>query len=207
METAIIIGRCSTTERKQDVQRQVRELKDKYSHAFKIVDVIEYYQSGTKNKEINHSILSGVKENQIQNIIVTEISRIGRRVIEVLNFIEDCNQNKINVVISNYNMHSLTDQKEPNSMVQTMLQIAATFSNMELQLIKERLNSGRKHYIEKGGVIGRKSGSKESEKMFLEKHKDVQKYLKQDLSIRMIAKLTSKSNGTIQKVKRTLIEK
>lgn len=207
MEKAIIIARCSTNERKQDVQRQVVELKNKYSNMYNIVDVIEYYQSGTKNQETNKATLKRVIENNIQNIIVSEISRIGRRVIEVLNFIDVCNNNKVNVIISNYNMHSLTEQKEPNSIVQTMLQIAATFSNMELQLTKERLNSGRRHYIEKGGTLGRKSGSAETDKFFLQKHKDIEKHLKQELSIRMIAKLTNKSNGTIQKVKRLLVEK
>ena len=73
---------------------------------------------------------------------------------------------------------------------------------MELNLIKERLSSGRNKFIDEGGKLGRKVGYRKSNEAFIDENKDVIKFLKQEQSIRNIMKLTGKSSGTIQKVKR-----
>lgn len=59
-------------------------------------------------------------------------------------------------------------------MAQAMLQIAAVMARNELELIKERLNSGRRKYIAEGGKLGRKEGTKESREEFL---KNIRKLL------------------------------
>lgn len=110
MEKAIIIARCSTNENRQDVTRQSEELNSKYGNQFKIVKTFAYYQSGTKNDEMNKQILEYAIDNKIENILVSEISRIGRKVISVLQFIEQCSENKINVIIDNYNLNSLNNR-------------------------------------------------------------------------------------------------
>ena len=189
---------------KQDVERQTEELYKKYSVTHDIIKKFSYYLSGLKNTEKNIEILNYAVENKVENIIVSEISRISRKVIDVLQFVEKCNKHKINVIIDNYKMHTLNSDKTENSMVQTMLHIGASFAQMELRLTQQRLNSGRKRYIEKGGVLGRKKGSKEKKADFLVKHKDVSKLLNQNLSIRHIMKITEKSSGTVQKVKKLL---
>jgi len=89
-------------------------------------------------------------------------------------------------------------------MTKTMLQIGASFSEMEMRHTQSRLNSGRAKYIAGGGKLGRKLGTALSKEETLEKHKDIIKHLKQGQSIRNIMKLTDKSNGTVQKVKQLL---
>ncbi|UAY52741.1 recombinase family protein [Ferruginibacter albus] len=205
METAIIISRCSTNENKQDVTRQTIDLSKKYSSNFEIVKVFEYYKSGRKNDIELNEILNYVITNNIQHILFTEVSRIARRVIEILVFVENCTKHKINVVIDNYNMQSLNSDKTENMLTKTMLQIGASFSEMELKHTQSRLNSGRAKYIASGGVLGRKPNSKQTKEKTLEKHKDVIKYIKQGQSIRTIMKLTDKSSGTIQKIKQLLV--
>ena len=205
METAIIIARCSTNEKKQDVNRQVEELKEKYSNQFNIVEVYSYYESGTKNNKQNDEVLELVNNKGIQNIIVSEISRIARRVIKVLEFVEVCNTNKINIIIDNYNLHTLTKDKEVNEMVHMMLTMGASFAQMELNSTMKRMNSGRNKYIKDGGTLGRKEGSKETNSEFLSKHKDIMKQIKQGQSVRNIMKITGKSSGTIMKIKKILI--
>jgi DNA invertase Pin-like site-specific DNA recombinase len=120
-------------------------------------------------------------------------------------FLERCNDNGINIIIDNFKLHTLLPNGEKNSMVQTMLSIASTFASMELSLIQERLNSGRAKYIRDGGVLGRKIGSEKDPKRLMTEHADIIKFLKQGQSVRNIMKLTSKSSGTIQKVKKLLI--
>lgn len=202
MEKVIIIARCSTNETKQDVTRQTEELTAKYRDQFEIVKTFAYYQSGTKNDEMNKEMLEYAIKNKIENILVTEISRIGRKVISVLQFIEQCSENKINVIIDNYNLNSLNKDKTVNITTQLILNISSSISCIELQETKRRLDSGRNKYINSGGVLGRKVGYRKSNDELLEENKDVVKFIRQNQSIRNIMKLTGKSSGTVQKVKK-----
>ncbi|ESU27666.1 hypothetical protein FSS13T_01390 [Flavobacterium saliperosum S13] len=202
MEKAIIIARCSTNENKQDVSRQSKELRKVYGGQYEIVKEFTYYKSGTANDDINDEILDFAIKNNIRHIIALEISRISRKISSFALFLEKCNEHKINIIIDNFKLHTLLPSGETNSMVQTMLSIASTFANLELSLIKERLNSGRSKFINEGGKLGRKVGYRKSNEAFIEENKDVIKFLRQEQSIRNIMKLTGKSCGTIQKVKR-----
>lgn len=202
MEKAIIISRCSTNENRQDATRQSQELTANYGNQYVIVKEFTYYQSGTKNDEVNTEILDFAIVNNVKHIITLEISRISRKISSFALFLEKCNDNKINIIIDNFKLHTLLPTGEVNAMVQTMLSIASTFASMELALIKERLNSGREKYIRDGGKLGRKTGSIKDPKKLLSEHADVVKYLKQGQSIRNTMKLTNKSSGTVEKIKK-----
>lgn len=204
MGKAIIIARCSTNEMKQDVSRQSEELQQKFSNQFEIVKTFAYYLSGTKNESNNSEMLAFAISNGIENIIVSEISRISRKVVKVLQFIEQCNEQKINVIIDNYNLHTLNKDKTVNTMVQMMLSIGASFAQMELEQTKIRLNSGRTKYINNGGVLGRKKNSLKDVKKLLSEHSDIVKFIKQGQSVRNIMKLTGKSSGSVQKIKKII---
>jgi DNA invertase Pin-like site-specific DNA recombinase len=204
MERAIIVSRCSSNEKRQDVSRQTYDLYNKWSKQYEIVDKLEYYKSGEKNDKEMYEIIAYAVNNKIHHILFSEISRIGRRVIETLVFIENCTKQRINVYIDNYNMNSLNEDKTENMMTKIMLQIGATFAEMELRQTHNRLKSGRDKYIANGGRLGRNPDTKLTKEQILEKHKDIIKYLNQGQSIRNIMKLTTKSSGTIQKVKEFL---
>lgn len=205
MERAIIVSRCSSNEKRQDVSRQTYDLQNKYSKVYEIVEKLEYYKSGEKNDKELDEIIQYAVTNNIQHILFSEISRIGRRVIETLLFIENCTKHSINVYIDNYNMNSLNEDKSENMMTKVMLQIGATFAEIELKQTYNRLNSGRDKHIANGGRVGRNPDTKLTKEQILEKHKDIVKYLNQGQSVRNIMKLTSKSSGTIQKVKQAMI--
>ncbi|TDE01507.1 recombinase family protein [Flavobacterium sandaracinum] len=202
MERAILVSRCSTNESRQDVSRQSAELAAKYSGQYIIVKEFSYYESGTKNDEVNKEILNFSINNNIDHIITLEISRISRKISSFALFLESCNSHNVNIIIDNFQLHTLLPCGQPNSMVQTMLSIASTFSAMELSLIKERLQSGRRKFVAGGGVLGRKMGSVKTTTDLLKDHSDVLKYIRQGQSVRNIMKLTGKSSGTIQKVKK-----
>ena len=204
MEKAIIISRCSTNESKQDVTRQSQSLTSTYGNQFDIVKEFTYYKSGTKNDEVNAEILDYAIQNGVKHIISLEISRISRKISSFALFLERCNDNNINIIIDNFKLHTLLPNGEKNAMVQTMLSIASTFANMELSLIQERLNSGRAKYIRDGGKLGRKEGSIKDDKKLITEHSDIVKYLRQGQSVRNTMKLTDKSSGTVQKIKKIL---
>lgn len=206
MEKAIIIARCSSNESRQDVTRQTEELISNYGNQFNIVKEFTYYKSGTKNDEVNAEILDFAVTNQVKHIITLEISRISRKISSFALFLEKCNEHKINIIIDNFKLHTLLPNGDTNAMVQTMLSIASTFASMELSLIKERLNSGRAKYINDGGKLGRKNGSTKTTKDLLAEHSDIVKFVKQNQSIRNIMTLTNKSSGTVQKIRKILMQ-
>jgi DNA invertase Pin-like site-specific DNA recombinase len=204
MEKAIIISRCSTTDTRQDVTRQSEELMTNYGNTYQIVKEFSYYKSGTKNDDVNDEILEYAITNDVKHIMASETSRISRKISSFALFLEKCNEHKINIIIDNYKLHTLLENGEVNGMVQTMLSIASTFATAELRLIKSRLDSGRAKYIKDGGKLGRKVGSTKSGKQLLSEHSDIVKFIRQKHSVRNIMKLTGKSSGTIQKVKRLI---
>jgi DNA invertase Pin-like site-specific DNA recombinase len=204
MEKAIIISRCSTNETKQDVTRQSEQLTSSYGQQYQIVKEFTYYKSGTKNDEVNAEILDFAIQNGVKHIIAIEISRISRKISSFALFLERCNDNNINIIIDNFKLHTLLPSGEKNAMVQTMLSIASTFASMELSLIQERLNSGRAKYIRDGGILGRKVGSTKDDTKLLSEHADIVKFLRQGQSVRNTMKLTGKSSGTVQKVKKLM---
>jgi DNA invertase Pin-like site-specific DNA recombinase len=205
MEKAIIISRCSTNDSKQDVSRQSEELRSAYGGTYRIVKEFSYYQSGTKNDEVNKEILNFAIQNDIKHIIALEISRISRKISTFALFLEKCNASKINIIIDNYKLHTLLENGEVNGMVQTMLSIASTFASAELRLIKTRLDSGRKKYIKDGGKLGRSKGSTKDAKQLLIQHSDIVKFVRQNQSVRNIMTLTGKSSGTVQKVRKLVL--
>lgn len=205
MEKAIIISRCSTSETRQDVTRQQQQLLLTYGHQYQIVKEFTYYKSGTKNDEVNDEILNFAINNDVKHIIALEISRISRKISSFALFLEKTNDNGINIIIDNFKLHTLLPDGNKNEMVQTMLHIAQNFSTIELSLLKERLNSGRAKYIKDGGKLGRKEGSIKDSAKLLKEHADIVKYIRQGQSVRNTMKLTGKSCGTVQKVKRLVI--
>jgi len=206
MEKAIIISRCSTNESKQDVTRQSEELISNYGSTYQIIKEFSYYQSGTKNDEVNAEILEFAIANDVKHIIALETSRISRKISSFALFLEKCNEYHINIIIDNFKLHTLLESGEINGMVQTMLSIASTFASAELRLIKSRLDSGRAKYIKDGGTLGRKVGSTKDTKKLLLEHSDIVKYVRQKQSIRNVMKLTGKSSGTVQKIRNLLLE-
>ena len=206
MENAIIISRCSSNENqnRQDVLRQQESLISTYGQQYNIVKEFTYYLSGTKNDEVNSEILEYAIKNNVNHIIALEISRISRKISSFALFLEKCNDNKINIIIDNFKLHTLLPSGEINGMVQTMLSIASTFASLELSMIKERLNSGRDKFIRDGGKLGRKIGSEKDPKKLVSEHSDIIKFLRQNQSVRNTMKLTGKSCGTIMKIKRIL---
>lgn len=205
-----VYTRISTDNGKQDTQRQVDELKE---HSLKmgyvVVQVYEERISGVKkngDRPVLMRMLEDSKSGLFEKVLVWEISRLGRSVVESLNTIELLNKNKVSLFIKNYNLETLNANGEENPLSKFMIQILLSVATMERDLIRSRFQSGYRNYINNGGKVGRKVGEVESKEKFLEKHKEVVKLLKRGLSLRQISKLTDgTSTTTIMKVKKWLM--
>jgi DNA invertase Pin-like site-specific DNA recombinase len=204
----VIQSRVSTNI--QDYKRQTDELLQ-YSEnmGYKVEGIFEEKISGAKKNEERPQLIEMIdfiKKNNIDKVLCWELSRLGRNTIEVLKTIQLLNENKISLFIKNYNIETLTDNKEINPLSQFMIQILTSVSEMERTQIRQRVKSGYECYRKNGGKVGRKEGFRKNEEVLLTEHKDIVKLLKQDLSVRKIMKLTDKSSGTIMKIKKTLLE-
>jgi DNA invertase Pin-like site-specific DNA recombinase len=194
----------------QDNQRQINELTD-YSknRNWDVVKVYEEKISGiTKNEErpVLLDMISFIQKNNIDKVLCWELSRLGRNIVEVLQTIELLNQKKISLFIKNYNLETLDDNKEVLPLSQFMIQILSSVNQMERLQIRQRIKSGYDNYRKCGGTVGRKKGYKKSDDNLLDEHRDIIKYIRQGQSVRNTMKLTGKSSGTIQKIKRLLYD-
>lgn len=200
----VIYSRVSTIT--QDYKRQTEELKE-YSQkmGFQVVKTFEEKISGGKNNEERPKLMemiNFIKENEIDKVLCWELSRIGRNTIEVLKTIKLLNDNCISLFIKNYNIETLNDKCEVNPLSQFMIQILTSVSEMEKTTIRQRVKSGYDQFRKNGGKVGRKEGYKKDKERLLEENKDVLKLLKQGYSVRKVMKLTEKSSGTVQKIKK-----
>jgi DNA invertase Pin-like site-specific DNA recombinase len=202
----VIYSRVSTIT--QDYKRQTEELKE-YSQkmGFQVIKTFEEKVSGGKNNEERPKLMemiNFIKENKIDKVLCWELSRIGRNTIEVLKTIKLLNDNCISLFIKNYNIETLNDKCEVNPLSQFMIQILTSVSEMEKTTIRQRVKSGYEQFRKNGGKVGRKEGYRKDKERLLEENKDVVKLLKQGYSVRKTMKLTDKSSGTVQKIKRLI---
>jgi len=207
MIKAVIYSRVSSEGNRQDTERQTNELIE-YANkmGYKLVEVYEEKVSGYKKNEdrpIFSRMLEEIEKGAIDKVLVWELSRIGRSVIQSLQNIQLLTDKKVSIYIKNFNLETLNDDKTPNSLSMFMVQILFSVANMEAQLTKSRMVSGYRNHINNGGKVGRKSGFIETEEETIQKHSDVLKLLKKKLSIRQISGLTNKSTNTVLKVKST----
>ena len=210
MTKAVIYSRVSSEGNRQDTERQTNELKE-YANkmGYELVAIYEEKVSGFKKNEdrpIFSKMLEEIEKGTIDKILVWELSRIGRSVIQSLQNIQLLTDKKVSIYIKNFNLETLNDDKTPNSLSMFMVQILFSVANMEAQLTKSRMVSGYRNHIKNGGKVGRKLGSIETEEETIQKHSDVLKLLKKKLSIRQISGLTNKSTNTVLKVKSTALK-
>jgi hypothetical protein len=202
----VIYSRVSTNS--QDYKRQTEELLDfSKTMNYEVVSIFEEKISGGKTNEERPELMkmiNFVKTNKIDKVLCWELSRIGRNTIEVLKTIQLLNENCISLYIKNHNIETLNDKCEINPMSQFLIQILTSVSEMEKTQIRQRIKSGYESFRKNGGKVGRKEGFKKDNETLLTEHKDVVKLLKQGYSVRKTMKLTDKSSGTIQKIKKLI---
>ena len=204
--TAAIYARVSSTTDRQNTERQVIDLTEYAKrNGLNIVRVYEEHISGAK-KNIDRPVLNDClqycKENHIGTLLVSELSRLGRNTFEVLATVRDLVDCHINVYFQKEQMHLLDGNGKPSLFTPILIATLSTCAEMERENIQYRLNSGRRVYIEKGGQLGRKKGSVKSKEKKEEEYKDVLTYLNKGYKIADIAKLTSTSVSTVQRLKR-----
>ena len=203
MMKTVIFARVSTNV--QEYDRQIYELTTlAKSNGWSVEAVFAEKISGAKfNKERTEllNMVSYVEANHINKVLVTELSRLGRDTLQVLEVIQMLNEKGISLYIQNYNIETLTKDGKVNAMSQFLITILAEVARMERKTIRERVESGYRNYRANGGKVGRKIGYKKAEETIREQYTEEIKLLKKGYSLRNISKITGTSINTIRKCK------
>lgn len=147
-------ARCSINETKQDINRQVRELKE--SGAEEIF--LEYEHGDSKIKDQQQAMFESASEGD--TIITLEVSRLARSTRQLCDIIDVIREKHLQLVI----VGSITlDCRNGNCdpMSEAFLQMAGVFAQLELAMTRARVRSGMANAKAKGVVIGRPQLTKE----------------------------------------------
>ena len=147
-------ARCSTNETKQDINRQVRELKAAGAEEI----VVEYEHGDSKIKSQQAAMIDQAAAGD--SIIVLEVSRLARSTQQLCEIIERVREKHLRlVIVGSITLDCRNGQADPMS--EAFLQMAGVFSQLELAMIRTRVRSGMENARAKGKQIGRPQVSKE----------------------------------------------
>ena len=147
-------ARCSTNETKQDINRQVRELKTAGAEEI----FIEYEHGDSKIKSQQAQMFAQAQAGD--TVIVLEVSRLARSTQQLCEIIERVREKRLRlVIVGSITLDCRSGQADPMS--EAFLQMAGVFSQLELAMIRSRVRSGMENARAKGRQIGRPQVSKE----------------------------------------------
>ena len=208
MKKVVLLLRVSTNSQDYEYQRNtLTELCKR--NGWQIVHTVENKVSGAKKNEDREEIielLDYVKHNNVDMVLATEVSRIGRNTLEALKTIEILNEHKVNLYFANYGIETLLPNAEVNPIARLLLTICLEISSYERNLIRYRMKAGYEDYLKKRKEnpnlrLGRQGYSKD-EKSYRDDYKEELTLLRKGISLRNIQKLTGTSIGTLQKIKK-----
>lgn len=141
-------ARCSTNESRQDIDRQVRELKAAGAEEI----FLEYEHGDAAVKKQQQTLFDTAQEGD--TIITLEVPRLARSTKQLCEIIEIINAKHLRlVIVGSITMDCRNGHADP--MTEAFLQMAGVFSQLELAMIRARVKSGMANARAKGALIGR----------------------------------------------------
>ena len=209
-ETAVIYARVSSVNDRQDTSRQIRDLeilaKEK---SLKVVKSYEEHISGakrTQERPVLKECLQYCFSNHVNTLLLSELSRLGRNVDDVLSNVKLCKENHLNVYFQKEQLSIFNSEGKEHPFLTIFIAVLGTCAEMERENITFRLNSGKAQFVARGGKVGRKVGYKKPDEQFQEQYAAVIKQLRKGYPIRMIAKNCGCGISTVQRIKKKFLD-
>ena len=207
-----IYARVSSTGDRQSTERQVIDLTDYADrNAMTVCKTFEEHISGAKKnheRPVLQECLTFCVDEKIDVLLLSELSRLGRNVDEVLANIRFAKENRLNIYFQKEGISIYGADGKENPYLTIMIAVLGTCAQMERESIHYRLQSGRKVYVDKHiaetgkSGLGRKEGYRKPVETKKEEYKEVLKLLKAGYPIRKVAKLTEVSESTVKRLKK-----
>ena len=183
-------ARCSTNETKQDISRQVRELKA--NGAEKIF--LEYEHGDAAVKKELEALFAVVVAGD--TIIVLEVPRLARSTKQLCEIIDLVRQKQIKlVIVGSITVDCTKGRLDPMS--NAFIQMSGVFAELELGMIRERVKSGMANAKAKGIRIGRPPLSKDDIPSVFYRHYPA--YKSGQLNVSEFARVCDVSRTTVYK--------
>ena len=183
-------ARCSTNESKQDIQRQIRELKAE--GAEEVYFEYEHGDSALKQKQL--ALFDVVNEGD--TIITLEVPRLARSTKQLCEIIEIVKEKKLKLVIKgSITVDCTLGRLDPMS--NAFIQMSGVFAELELGMIRDRVRSGMANAKAKGVRLGRPQMTKDDIPPIFYRHYSA--YVKGDLNVSELARVCDISRNTVYK--------
>ena len=183
-------ARCSTNETKQDINRQVRELKEAGAEEI----FLEYEHGDSKIKDQQRTMFETAREGD--TIITLEVPRLARSTKQLCEIIDLIHEKHLRLqIVGSITLDCRNGKCDPMS--EAFLQMAGVFSQLELAMIRARVRSGMENARAKGVSIGRPQSTKEDIPASFLRHYPSLKSGK--LNISEIARVCDMSRTTVYK--------
>lgn len=183
-------ARCSTNDSKQDIRRQIRELKAAGAEEV----VFEYEHGDARIKKELQMLLDTAREGD--SIITLEVSRLSRSTQQLCEIVEVIKRKHLRlVIVGSITVDCRSGEIDPMS--QAFIQMSAVFAELELSIVRARVKSGMANARAKGRRIGRPHSTKEDIPGIFLKHYPAYKTGKMNVS--ELARVCGLSRPTVYK--------
>lgn len=194
----VLYIRTSTIEQnsirqKQNTDETCKIIEDKCSGA------IPFFE-----REGGKKILELTEKGVIDELIVHEIDRLGRNLLDILKTISFFNSKMVNIEFKKQGLRTLNDDGSENDISKMVISILGVVAEMERKMIRERQLEGIAIAKANGKYKGRNKGTKENQIAFLnkEKNKKALDYLNKGYKQIEVAKIIGLHPNTISKINR-----
>ena len=183
-------ARCSTNETKQDINRQVRELKAAGAEEI----FLEYEHGDSRVKPQQARMFAQAQAGD--TIITLEVPRLARSTQQLCEIIDRVREKRLRlVIVGSITLDCRHGQADPMS--EAFLQMAGVFSQLELSMIRARVRSGMANARSKGRAIGRPQVTKEEIPASFYRHYPA--YKSGGLNVSEFARVCNMSRTTVYK--------
>ena len=183
-------ARCSTNESKQDIDRQVRELKQAGAERI----FLEYEHGDAAVKCQLSSLLEQADEGD--TIITLEVSRLARSTKQLCEIIEVIRAKHLRLeIVGSITVDCSNGQIDP--MTNAFIQMSGVFAELELRIIRERVRSGMANAKAKGAKIGRPQATADDIPAVFLRHYPA--FKNKQLNVSELAKVCDLSRTTVYK--------
>ena len=177
-----VIGYIRVSTEEQDLDKQEHLLlKYAQQHEMQVHDFIWVEISSRRNPRERRidELLTRLREGDV--LLVAELSRLGRNMVEVINLINQLNANGVQLIFVRQPELSTAG---PHGKL--LLAIYSYFAEAEREFISVRTQQGLTAARAKGKHLGRPKGSRDKERVLDAHREQIKEYLRLKISLRRI---------------------